>query len=232
MSGYIFPVGDIAVSCDFDCHKARRPPSIDPGTDYACAYGTPVRNIAAGRVILTDDDPGGAAGKQIGVQLDNGMYVRYLHMSTVLVRFGQRIPQGHVVGRSGASGFGKLWHYGPHLHLSLGTSLWGGNVDFEKYMAGGGSSGGGGGDKPAPAPKPKRRGREVITFWTIATDGKAIWALAGASPGVAGANWVETREQETGNSFAAQTGGSTELTVKQWDSLKRNFQGPVRTVAG
>ena len=69
----------------------------------------------------------------------------------------------------------------------------------------------------------------MVTFWTIATDGKPIWALAGASPGVAGANWIETRQQATANSFAAQTGGSTELTVSQWDSLRKAFQGPVQS---
>lgn len=69
----------------------------------------------------------------------------------------------------------------------------------------------------------------MVTFWTTATDGKPIWALAGASPGVAGANWVETRQQVTANSFAAQTGGSTELTVQQYNTLRAAFQGPVVT---
>jgi hypothetical protein len=96
----------------------------------------------------------------------------------------------------------------------------------------------GGGSVPFPTPEPTpdeppaappRRSKAMVTFWTIATDGKPIWALAGASPGVAGANWIETRQQATANSFAAQTGGSTELTVAQWDSIRKAFMGPVTT---
>lgn len=154
MAEYIYPVGDIYVSCSFGCHKARNPPSIDPGTDYACAYGTPVKNIMAGTVVLVDDDAGGAAGKQVGVRLDNGMFARYLHLSSILVYVGQRLAQGHTVGRSGASGWGDFWYYGPHLHLSVGTSLWSGNVDFEKLIKADSGSGAGGGGTTPPKPAP------------------------------------------------------------------------------
>lgn len=73
------------------------------------------------------------------VLIQHGSYkADYLHLSKVLVKAGQEVKAGDVIGMSGASGRGKERGYGPHLHLSIrkgGAHLTGkGNLDFEAFM--------------------------------------------------------------------------------------------------
>ena len=38
--GYLRPTTTTRVSCGWQCHRDRPKPSSEPGTDYACAYGS------------------------------------------------------------------------------------------------------------------------------------------------------------------------------------------------
>lgn len=79
------------------------------GTDYAAAQGTPIKTTASGVVEKT----GYTAGNGNFVKVKhNGTYsTQYLHMSKILVRHGQRVEQGQVIGKVGSTGLAT----GPHV---------------------------------------------------------------------------------------------------------------------
>ncbi|MCW2118304.1 M23 family metallopeptidase [Flavobacterium sp. 7A] len=79
------------------------------GTDYAAPTGTPITTTAAGVVEMA----GYTAGNGNFVKVKhNGTYsTQYLHMSKILVRRGQRVTQGQVIGKVGSTGLAT----GPHV---------------------------------------------------------------------------------------------------------------------
>ena len=79
------------------------------GTDYAAASGTPIMTTASGVVERTGYTSGN--GNFVKVK-HSGMYAtQYLHMSRILVRQGQRVTQGDIIGRVGSTGLAT----GPHV---------------------------------------------------------------------------------------------------------------------
>lgn len=137
MSGYLRPV-DAPVSCSWQCHLDRSPPSSEPGTDYASAYGTPVLAANPGTVIDRQTSPSGATGRYVTVRLDDGRTTRDLHLAEVHVDVGRRVLRGDVLGLSGASGNGSDNYYGPHVHRTLWPGeIWAApTIDFERYVGG------------------------------------------------------------------------------------------------
>ena len=79
------------------------------GTDYAAPRGTPISATAGGVV----EQSGFTAGNGNFVKVKhNGTYsTQYLHMSKILVRRGQRVSQGQVIGLVGSTGLAT----GPHV---------------------------------------------------------------------------------------------------------------------
>ncbi|MDD2674237.1 MAG: peptidoglycan DD-metalloendopeptidase family protein [Flavobacterium sp.] len=79
------------------------------GTDYAAPRGTPI-TVTAGGVV---EQSGFTAGNGNFVKVKhNGTYsTQYLHMSKILVRRGQRVTQGQVIGLVGSTGLAT----GPHV---------------------------------------------------------------------------------------------------------------------
>jgi len=79
------------------------------GTDYAAPTGTPIMTTAAGVVEKTGYTTGN--GNFVKVK-HNGTYAtQYLHMSKILVRNGQRVNQGDIIGKVGSTGLAT----GPHV---------------------------------------------------------------------------------------------------------------------
>ena len=79
------------------------------GTDYAAPSGTPIMTTATGVVEKTGYTAGN--GNYVKVK-HNGTYsTQYLHMSKILVRRGQHVNQGDVIGRVGSTGLAT----GPHV---------------------------------------------------------------------------------------------------------------------
>lgn len=134
--GYITPC-DASVTDSWQGHKNRNPPSLEPGTDYGCAYGTAIRAAESGVVDLVNSGPSTPMGRHVGIKLDDGRYVRYLHLSETLVSVGQRVGRGQTIGRSGASANGSNYGSGVHVHVSLwsspGQSV-DNTIDFERYL--------------------------------------------------------------------------------------------------
>lgn len=80
------------------------------GTDFSGADGAPVRAAARGIVALVDRFYLG--GNVIYVDHGAGLVTAYLHLSEQLVREGDPVAPGQVIGRVGATGRVT----GPHLH--------------------------------------------------------------------------------------------------------------------
>lgn len=79
------------------------------GTDYAAPTGTPIMTTAAGVVEQAGYTAGN--GNFVKVKHDKTYSTQYLHMSRILVRRGQRVKQGEIIGKVGSTGLAT----GPHV---------------------------------------------------------------------------------------------------------------------
>ncbi|MGL2965564.1 peptidoglycan DD-metalloendopeptidase family protein [Flavobacterium sp. XGLA_31] len=79
------------------------------GTDYAAPTGTPIMTTAAGVVEQAGFTAGN--GNFVKVKHDRTYSTQYLHMSKILVRRGQRVTQGQIIGKVGSTGLAT----GPHV---------------------------------------------------------------------------------------------------------------------
>lgn len=98
--------------------RGRRHPILNytrahNGVDYAAPTGAPVAAVAPGTVSFAGWSNGG--GKTVRIRHQNGYESEYLHLSAISVRVGERVTQGDVVGKVGATGLAT----GPHLHYGL-----------------------------------------------------------------------------------------------------------------
>ena len=85
------------------------------GTDYAAAYGTPVRATADG--IVTRVGREGGYGNLVEVRHANGIRTRYGHLSAFAkgLHVGQRVAQSETIAYVGSTGLST----GPHLHYEF-----------------------------------------------------------------------------------------------------------------
>jgi murein DD-endopeptidase MepM/ murein hydrolase activator NlpD len=84
-----------------------------PGLDFPAPRGTPVYAAASGTVIEADRNDG--YGKTVLLRNAGGVETRYAHFSRILVRYGQFVGAGALIGRVGSTGFAT----GPHLHFEV-----------------------------------------------------------------------------------------------------------------
>ncbi len=83
------------------------------GVDIVAPAGTSVKASADG--VVTKTGRFSNYGKRIDVSHGFGYVSRYAHLSEILVRPGQRIKRGDVIGRVGSTGRST----GPHLHYEV-----------------------------------------------------------------------------------------------------------------
>lgn len=83
------------------------------GLDLRGAQGTPIKACADGVVALVDDLY--YSGNTVYLNHGEGVFSAYLHMSKPLVKPGETVKRGQVIGLVGATGRVT----GPHLHLSV-----------------------------------------------------------------------------------------------------------------
>jgi murein DD-endopeptidase MepM/ murein hydrolase activator NlpD len=87
---------------------------LHTGTDIGAAAGTPILAAYSGKVATADQL--GGYGLAVVLEHNNGSQdTLYAHMSEILVRPGQWVEQGSVIGRVGSTGMST----GPHLHFEL-----------------------------------------------------------------------------------------------------------------
>lgn len=84
------------------------------GVDIALPMNSAVRAAADGDVIHADWDNDGY-GFMVWVDHGDGLRTLYAHLNRIVVKRGQRIVRGQLLGLSGNTG----WSLGPHLHFEI-----------------------------------------------------------------------------------------------------------------
>lgn len=97
------------------------------GIDLRGADGTPVPAAADGTVALVIDAY--FSGNTVLIDHGQGLITRYLHLSQALVKTGQKVKKGQVIGKVGSTGRVT----GPHL--DFGVKLAGARVDPQDWVA-------------------------------------------------------------------------------------------------
>src|SRR5262249_46697822 len=84
------------------------------GVDLATASGNPIHAAQAGQVIWSGWDVGGLGWS---IKIDNcyGISTVYGHMLKTLLKAGDPVTVGEVIGLEGSTG----WSTGPHLHFMV-----------------------------------------------------------------------------------------------------------------
>jgi len=90
-------------------HPVQKVMKAHLGTDYAAPYGTPILAVGDGTVEVAGHGSGN--GNFVKIR-HNAVYgTQYLHMRRILVKQGQRVQQGDVIGEVGSTGLAT----GPHV---------------------------------------------------------------------------------------------------------------------
>lgn len=100
---------------------------IHTGMDLALGYaGSPVLATADGQVVTVEYDSGW--GNYIIIKHKHGFYTRYAHLQSFIVKRGENVQQGQVIGYLGNTGIST----GPHLHyeVHIGADI----VDPAQYL--------------------------------------------------------------------------------------------------
>jgi murein DD-endopeptidase MepM/ murein hydrolase activator NlpD len=116
--GFSYPVpAHITSPFGMRFHPVLRYWKLHDGTDFGAACGTPIRAPRAGRVAERYYNAGYGNRLMIDHGYLGGRYVTtgYNHASRYIVRIGQRVQKGQVIGYVGSTGFST----GCHLHLMV-----------------------------------------------------------------------------------------------------------------
>jgi murein DD-endopeptidase MepM/ murein hydrolase activator NlpD len=97
------------------------------GVDIVAESGTPILAPADGVVTRARRMQG--YGKMVHISHGYSLATRYGHLSEILVRPGQRVHRGEVIGRVGSTGRST----GPHLHYEVFKA--GRRVDPRKFLS-------------------------------------------------------------------------------------------------
>ena len=97
-------------------HPILKTRKFHKGVDMSCKLGTPV--YATGDAIVEKTDIGmrrRGYGKQILLNHEFGYKTRYAHLSKILVKPGDKVTRGQLIGEVGSTGGST----GPHLHYEV-----------------------------------------------------------------------------------------------------------------
>lgn len=95
-------------------HPIEKVKKMHKGIDIAIAKGTPVIASASGTVEYVRNDPNGY-GKHILIDHKSGFKTKYGQMDSYIVKVGQLVKKGEIVGYVGSSGKSTA----PHLHYEV-----------------------------------------------------------------------------------------------------------------
>lgn len=105
------PFGQIRMNPAQEWYRFHR------GTDFQAPQGFPIRAIATGKVAHLGHDYL-LEGNITVIDHGLGIFSSYLHQSVFLVKVGNEVKKGDVIGRVGSTGNSNA----PHLHLALKIS--------------------------------------------------------------------------------------------------------------
>ena len=106
--------GDLVGRFGLETHPRFGTQIHNDGIDIAAPIGASVKTVAKGRVDFASDDYEGMGG-MIVLNHGDGYYTLYGHLSDVLVKSGQEVFPGTIIGKVGDAGSLK----GPILHFEV-----------------------------------------------------------------------------------------------------------------
>lgn len=107
-------------------HQITGKYTLHNGIDIGAQTGTPILAANSGTVIVSQFNT--AWGEYVQIDHGGGNVTLYAHMSKRLVKVGQEVKQGDVIGKVGSTGYST----GPHLHFTIYVN--GASVDPRKYF--------------------------------------------------------------------------------------------------
>lgn len=112
---FVYPVMAPRLSSDFGfrIHPIRRFSHKHSGIDLAAPVGSPIRAVAAGRVVFAD--PYAGFGNLVVIQHTSHLTSHYAHCYSLKVRPGQQVKAGEIIALVGNTGMST----GPHLHFEI-----------------------------------------------------------------------------------------------------------------
>ncbi len=123
----LWPVnGHISSPFGWRVHPIFGTKKLHTGIDIGVAYGTPIKAAAGGTVILAQTY--GGYGNATAIDHGGGLSTLYGHQSKIIVKVGQKVTMGQVIGYVGCTGYCT----GPHLHFEVREN--GTPVDPTKYL--------------------------------------------------------------------------------------------------
>ncbi|MFF1322929.1 peptidoglycan DD-metalloendopeptidase family protein [Streptomyces chartreusis] len=129
VNGFSAPLSGASLGTGYKVAGSMWSSGYHTGVDFAAATGTPLKAVGAGTVVSAGW--GGAYGNQVVIQLADGHYAQYAHLSSLSVSSGQTVTAGQQIGLSGATGNVT----GPHLHFEIRTTPdYGSDVDPVAYL--------------------------------------------------------------------------------------------------
>ena len=84
------------------------------GVDLTATIGTPVYATRSGKVSYVGYQAGGA-GNYVNITHDNGFLSTYMHLDSYIVKSGEYVTIGQLIGYAGNTGGST----GPHLHFGI-----------------------------------------------------------------------------------------------------------------
>ncbi|MET7295603.1 LysM peptidoglycan-binding domain-containing M23 family metallopeptidase [Streptomyces griseoloalbus] len=128
-SGYSSPVPGGGLGTAYKVAGSMWSSGYHTGVDFAVPTGTSLKAVGSGTVVSAGW--AGAYGNQVVIQLADGHYAQYAHLSSLSVSAGQTVSGGQQVGLSGSTGNST----GPHLHFEIRTTPdYGSDVDPVSYL--------------------------------------------------------------------------------------------------
>jgi murein DD-endopeptidase MepM/ murein hydrolase activator NlpD len=106
------PVPGKVVTYPFGVKNSGYAAGYHTGEDYATPTGSNAVAVRNGTIRWSNDN-GGAYGKWMGLDADNGRTYVYCHLSSRLYASGTKVVAGQVIAKTGATGNVT----GPHLHF-------------------------------------------------------------------------------------------------------------------
>lgn len=87
------------------------------GVDIVAPIGEEIHAPAKGKVVVASYDS--RMGKYVRINHRHGIETTYGHLSKILVRYGQEVKRGDLLGRVGSTG---RFSTGPHLHYQVAVN--------------------------------------------------------------------------------------------------------------
>ena len=115
-SGWIKPLKSYTITSPFGMriHPIHKVERFHEGVDMAAPQGTPIYAAKDGKVTTTSFQAGGA-GYYVSINHGDGFASIYMHMTHYIVKPGQHVSTGQVIGYVGSTGGST----GPHLHFGI-----------------------------------------------------------------------------------------------------------------